>query len=51
MKRETKQFILGIILILFALFEYKVHYFNFNAILVIIIGLAGIGLLSDSLDN
>ena len=51
MKRETKQFILGILLMLFALFEYKVHYFNFEAILVIIIGLTGIGFIYESLDN
>ena len=50
MKRETKQFILGIILILFALFEYKVHYFNFDIITIGIIGFIGIGILSESLD-
>lgn len=50
MKTETKKLIIGILLIIFALFEYKVHYFNFEAIIVIIIGLTGISLTWDSLD-
>ena len=51
MKSKTKKFIIGILTIIFALYEYKVHYFNFAAIIVIIIGLTGLSLLWDSLDD
>lgn len=51
MKSETKKFILGILLLIFALFEYKVHYFNFNSFFVSIIGTIGITMIIDSFDD
>jgi len=50
MKAETRKLLIGILMIIFALFEYKTHYFAFGEEICCVIGGIGIYLLIESID-
>jgi len=50
MKAETRKLLIGILMIILALFDYKTHYFSFGEEICFIIGSIGIYLVIESID-